>query len=461
MALKRTFSKYLQGLIFLGDILVLNGLFFLLYFTEHFIIDIYENSWSLFLLVLNSSWLVIIFYTNPFVVDKVYNPIKIVGDISYTIFQHFLVTSTAIYLLDFSLVHKWGPALVYVVLLVFMIVWRLAFYYLLNRYHAKGYNLKNIVIVGYGQIGKQLEDFFLQHPEHGFRVKGVFDDRNQVHPLLVGKVDELENYLQSAPIEEIYCCLPYIKYGEIKKIIDLCEEKMIKVKVLMDYRAFSFKGLELERYDFIPVLNVSSVPLDSRKNQILKRIFDITFSCFVIVFLFSWLFPLIALIIKLDSRGPVFFFQSRNGRGNVDFRCLKFRTMRVNPESDTQQATKDDPRVTRIGALLRKTSIDELPQIFNVLEGSMSVVGPRPHPIILNEKYGLLISRYMTRHYVKPGITGLAQISGYRGETKEVSEMKNRVKLDRFYIQNWTFWFDIKIIFLTIISLLRGSEKAY
>lgn len=461
MPIRRTISKYLQGVIFVGDILVLNGLFFLLYFTEHFIIDIYENSWWLFLLVLNGSWLTIIFYTNPFVVDKVYNPLKIVSDISYTIFQHFLVTSTAIYLLDFSLVHKWGPALVYIALLVFMIVWRLVFYFLLNKYRAKGYNLKEIVIVGYGQIGKQLEDFFVQHPEYGFRVKGIFDDRNQIHPLFIGKIDEFENYTLSASIDEIYCCLPYIKYGEIKKIIDLCEEKMIKVKVLMDYRAFSFKGLELERYDFIPVLNVSSVPLDSRKNQILKRVFDIAFSCFAIIFLFSWMFPIIALLIKLDSKGPVFFLQKRSGRGNLDFKCLKFRTMRGNAESDTKQATKGDPRVTKIGIFLRKTSIDELPQIFNVLEGSMSIVGPRPHPINLNKKYGVIISRYMTRHYVKPGITGLAQISGYRGETREVSEMKNRVKLDRFYIQNWTFWFDIKIILLTVVTLLRGSEKAY
>ena len=193
----------------------------------------------------------------------------------------------------------------------------------------------------------------------------------------------------------------------------------------------------------------------------MKRIFDITFSMLVITFILSWLMPLIGLIIKLDSKGPVFFRQLRTGKDNHNFWCWKFRTMHMNGDADSKQATKGDPRITRIGSILRKTSLDELPQFFNVLSGDMSVVGPRPHPIMLNEKFSPIIEKFKNRHYVKPGITGLAQAKGFRGETATIHTMKNRVKLDRFYIENWSILLDVKIIMLTMFSLMKGDENAY
>ena len=177
--------------------------------------------------------------------------------------------------------------------------------------------------------------------------------------------------------------------------------------------------------------------------------------------IFSWLYPIIFILIKINSKGPVFFVQRRNGLKNRPFGCIKFRTMSFDRNAKFIQATKNDARITGVGKFLRKSSIDELPQFINVFLGNMSLIGPRPHPIKLNEEFSLLISNIMSRHYVKPGITGLAQCMGYRGETQTLADMENRVRLDRHYIENWSFWLDIKIIFLTVVSLMRGSDKAY
>ncbi|MEQ9413444.1 MAG: sugar transferase, partial [Cyclobacteriaceae bacterium] len=170
---------------------------------------------------------------------------------------------------------------------------------------------------------------------------------------------------------------------------------------------------------------------------------------------------IVAILIKIDSKGPVLFLQKRGGMSNMPFNCLKFRTMTYQKDAEFRQATTNDPRITKIGKFLRKSSIDEFPQFINVLLGDMSLIGPRPHPIKLNEEFAEKIKIMMSRHYVKPGITGLAQCMGYRGETRDLADMENRVRLDRHYIENWTFWLDIKIIFLTVVSLIRGSDKAY
>jgi putative colanic acid biosysnthesis UDP-glucose lipid carrier transferase len=460
--MKHRFSKYLPVLTFLGDLLVLNGLFTLLNFKGHLIVQTYDRSWWFFLLVLNISWLLITLLSNPYRVHRVYPLSKIIGSTCYAVLQHFLITLTMIYLLDFALIHKWGPLIVHAIFLVIVLTWRLALYSFLSFYRSKGYNFRNVAIIGFGAIAKHIEVFFKLHPEYGYNFIGYFDDKATNRQILGNIKDAKEAIVGNKhEIDEVYCCLPYVRYGQIKKIIDLCEDRPIKVKLITDFRAFSFKTLELERYDHIPVLNVSSIPLDDRKNQVAKRMFDTVFSLFLIVFVFTWLFPIVALLIKLDSKGPIFFKQKRTGKDNSDFLCLKFRTMYVNEDADSKQATKKDCRITPLGAFLRKTSIDELPQFLNVLQGSMSVVGPRPHMLKHTEEYSRLIQKFMARHHVKPGITGLAQSKGYRGETRNLIEMKNRVTLDRFYVQNWSFFLDVKIIIATIVSLVKGDQQAY
>lgn len=339
-------------------------------------------------------------------------------------------------------------------------IWRFLFFYALRLYRKKGFNYRNIVVVGYGELSHELERYFRAHPEYGYKLLGFFDKKASGKNIL-GEVNSLFKYCKEHTIDEIYCCLPYVRYSQIKEIIDFSDNNFIKVKLIADFRGFSLKGVELERYDYIPVLNVTSMPLDDRKSLLVKRFFDVIFSSLVIIFVFSWLFPLVALAIKLDSKGPIFFKQKRTGRGNETFWCLKFRTMHVNGKSEIKQATKGDSRITKIGQFLRKTSIDELPQFFNVFNGTMSVVGPRPHMLRHTEEYSKIVEKFMVRHFVKPGITGLAQAKGYRGETKTVESIKNRVKLDRFYIENWSIYLDLKIILLTILTLIKGDENAY
>ncbi|HTF29451.1 MAG TPA: hypothetical protein VK625_11450, partial [Flavitalea sp.] len=296
--MKHRFSRYLKFLTFVGDICILNGLFLLLYFKGHFIVQ-HDESWFYFLAIINLCWVAIVLYANSYKANRVYSLAKLVSTIFYSVAQHFLMLCTAIYFFDYQLVHKWGPWAVCTAFLVAIILWRLLFYYSLSLYRSKGYNFRNVVVVGFGAIAKELEVFFSLHPEYGYHFIGYFDD-NFAGKKKLGDINSVDQYLknESVIIDEVYCCLPYVKYGQIKKVIDMCEDRLIKVKVIGDFRALSFKGLELERYDHIPVLNVSSIPLDDRKNQITKRGFDILFSSLIILFVFSWLFPIIAFLIR-------------------------------------------------------------------------------------------------------------------------------------------------------------------
>jgi putative colanic acid biosynthesis UDP-glucose lipid carrier transferase len=208
-------------------------------------------------------------------------------------------------------------------------------------------------------------------------------------------------------------------------------------------------------------LTLQNTPLQHPFNRLIKRSFDILFSFVVLLFLFSWIALLIGCIIKLTSPGPVFFSQKRTGKDGKEFWCLKFRSMKPNGEADTKQAVKDDPRITPIGSFLRKTNLDELPQFINVLKGDMSVVGPRPHMLKHTEYYSQRIEGYMLRHSVKPGITGFAQVAGYRGETKEMKEMEGRVRRDVLYIQHWSFLLDLKIIYRTMLQWVKKDGETY
>jgi undecaprenyl-phosphate galactose phosphotransferase/putative colanic acid biosynthesis UDP-glucose lipid carrier transferase len=239
---------------------------------------------------------------------------------------------------------------------------------------------------------------------------------------------------------------------------------MVRIRYIPDFQQYTKTNrVQVSFYGNgnIPVLMLRKEPLEIPLNRIVKQIFDFCFSLLVIVFLFSWLFPILILFIKLDSRGPVFFVQNRSGRDNESFPCYKFRTMYVNDKAHVAQATKNDPRITKVGAFLRKTSLDELPQFFNVFLGNMSVVGPRPHMLSHTEQYSELIDNFLVRHYAKPGITGWAQVNGYRGETKELADMEGRVEHDIWYIENWSFLLDIKIIWKTFSGVLVGDKQAF
>ena len=211
----------------------------------------------------------------------------------------------------------------------------------------------------------------------------------------------------------------------------------------------------------IPILSLRKEPLEDTGNRIKKRAFDIFFSSFVILFVLSWLIPLIAILIKIDSRGPVFFIQSRSGKNNNPFRCIKFRSLQVNDEADSKQVSRDDQRITRLGRFMRKTNIDELPQFFNIFHGDMSLVGPRPHMLKHTEHFADLYKEYMIRHFVKPGLTGWAQVNGFRGEIKDTEFLKKRIEYDIWYMENWSLYFDVRIILLTILVSIKGDKNAF
>lgn len=349
----------------------------------------------------------------------------------------------------------------YLILALLVLFWRVAVTFIIRFLRRRGYNSKKVIIVGYGKTGKELKDFFYHHPEYAYRFEGFFDDYAIGEPLVIGKIKDVEKYVLENEVNEIYCCAFSLKKEQIVSLVEFSDNNLVRFKFLPEPGSFTYQKLKIDFYDMLPILVTRSIPLDDVINKILKRAFDIVFSLLVFIFILSWLLPILAVIIKIDSRGPVFFGQERSGINNKTFLCWKLRSMYVNNEANSQLAKRGDSRITPVGAFLRKTSLDELPQFINVLLGQMSVVGPRPHMLKVNAEYALVAEKYMVRHFIKPGVTGLSQVRGYRGDTTEDYQVRGRVKLDIFYLENWSFLLDLKIIFYTVYNVVRGDKAAF
>jgi len=322
---------------------------------------------------------------------------------------------------------------------------------------------KKVVILGCGPAAKELCEYFSDH-NSGFIVEGFFCD--EACPSIgnfkfLGTLDESVRYCASNDVSEIFSTLPSGQIATVKDLMEQADSNMVRFRFVPELSELMNKDMLIEFYGALPIVSKLKEPLEIKVNQIVKDAFDYTFSLLTVVFLFSWLFPLIAIAIKIDSRGPIFFRQLRTGKDNKPFFCLKFRSMYINELSDTKQAVRGDSRITAVGAFMRKTNLDELPQFLNVLMGDMSIVGPRPHMLKHTEEYSKVINDYMVRQFAAPGITGWAQINGLRGETKETESMVKRVKADIWYLENWSFLLDLKIVFLTVIQSFAKNEKAY
>lgn len=338
----------------------------------------------------------------------------------------------------------------------FMSMYRYIIKISLKMFRRHGYNKQFILILGAGSLGRRFHQTVLQHPELGFEVIGFLDDFRCEHdkeyahykPIL-GNIDDLETALEKHLIDEVIIALPleaHTKYGEI---IATCEKVGVRTLIIPDFFDYLPARPYFDNFAEIPLINVRDIPLDELRNRMFKRLFDIAFSLIAIIVTMP-LMIFIAIGIKLTSAGPVIFKQERVGMNRRTFMMYKFRTMNDLPKqvSDTQWTTADDPRKTKFGSFLRKTSLDELPQFFNVLKGDMSVVGPRPERPYFVEQFKEEIPKYMVKHHVRPGITGWAQANGLRGDTS----IEDRILHDIFYIENWTLLFDIKIILKTIIN---------
>ncbi|MCW5912282.1 MAG: exopolysaccharide biosynthesis polyprenyl glycosylphosphotransferase [Cyclobacteriaceae bacterium] len=446
-------STILRLIFFLGDLLLLNLAIAVSFLVQTEPTDL-SNKVYLFIFS-NLAWLYLTLVSSPYNLDKAWTVSKVAKTQLAFLFIHLLVVVSLIFFLR-KTYSVYQTGLIYLVFIPGFFLWRIITYYLRKIFTAE-LTIKNYVLIGKNETSAEVRKYYLSNADLGYRFVGYIDFDGDGEKL----VQQIRDVTKNIDVHEVFCCSNELTDKALKPLIDLGLDSLIKVRVVFNTAASTTQTIQLDRYDQEIKQNRSVINLDEASNQIIKRIFDLVFSTVFILTVMSWLLPIIAIIIKFDSRGAVFFVQPRSGKFNKPFNCFKFRSMRSSIDANSKQATKNDPRITKLGAFLRKTSIDELPQFFNVFIGNMSVIGPRPHMLSHTEEYSKLIEKFMGRHYVKPGITGLAQCLGYRGETQTLADMENRVRLDRYYIENWTFWLDIKIIFLTIISLIRGSDKAY
>jgi putative colanic acid biosynthesis UDP-glucose lipid carrier transferase len=442
----------LVKIIFLiGDLLFLN----LCIYLSISITDSYFDSSAVYLLVFsNLTWFFLVLVSNPYNINKGWSVSKIFKSQVVFIFIHLMVIVALIYFLK-QHYSVFQIVLIYLLFVPLFFSWKIVSYYFRKVFTAE-VPFKNYIIIGKNETGTEIRKYYMQNPELRYRFVTYFED-----DLSESGLEQIRNFCVKSEIHEIICCVQNVNNASFKQLVGFGLDTLVKVRLVVDFKGPDQQSIPLDRFDNQKILDIVPIPLDQSQNQLIKRVFDVILSTIFLLLIMSWLLPIIAFIVKLDSKGPVFFIQLRSGQDNKPFKCLKFRSMKVNVEADAKQATKNDPRITKLGAFLRKSSIDEFPQFFNVFVGSMSVIGPRPHMLKHTEEYSKLIDTFMGRHYVKPGITGLAQCMGYRGETQTLADMENRVRLDRYYIENWTFWLDIKIIFLTVVSLIRGSDKAF
>lgn len=356
--------------------------------------------------------------------------------------------------------------LVYIVItFVVICVWRLMFRALVKEYRRHGGNMKRTVLVGSTSNNRELFHELTDDPSTGYSVLGYFDEEpNPKFPecTYLGKPDEVMRWLSMHPqVHYLFCCLPS-RYSEtIVPIINFCENNLVHFYSVPNLRNYLHNRVYFNMMGNVPYLSLRQDPLSLPENRLLKRAFDVVFSLLFLCTLFIPILIIVTIVTKITMPGPVFFRQKRNGLNDREFYCYKFRSMKVNAQADTLQATKDDPRKTRWGNIMRKTNIDELPQFINVLLGDMSIVGPRPHMLKHTEEYSRLIDKYMVRHFVKPGITGWSQVTGYRGETKELKDMEGRIIGDIWYIEHWSFWLDLYIIYKTVANAVHGEKNAY
>jgi putative colanic acid biosynthesis UDP-glucose lipid carrier transferase len=382
----------------------------------------------------------------------------------------FIVSLSSV-LFFLNLNHKFPSkfVLVFANILTFLAI--LSKYAIRKKIHAylnKGIFYDHVLLVGSTKAAEEFIDAVKKYYYYGYKCIGYIDDQNQLKKecAYLGNLNDLHSILRTTEIDEVFIALPTGENEKIQNCIAICDGLNVKVRILPNLSEFTSSSVYINNIGLLPVVNVGDLPLDKKENRLLKRSFDIIFSLLFFILLGSFIFPLLAIIIKLSSKGPIFFKQERWGLNNKRITCYKFRSMYkessdIDEEGNFQQAFKDDPRITLIGKILRKTNMDELPQFWNVLIGNMSVVGPRPHPTQLNIQSMELVDNYMLRHMVIPGITGLAQVNGCRGETRTTEDMQKRVNFDLYYIQRWNFWLDLQIIIQTIINIFRGDQNAY
>jgi putative colanic acid biosynthesis UDP-glucose lipid carrier transferase len=405
-------------------------------------------------------WLSIAYYTKFY---KVYRYTQVSILVSLVLSQFFIFSLA---FLSYFTVFREGEiinnqVLLFSLIIGFITFFKFSIFFLLQKYRSEGNSYRNIVYFGDHSSSKKLEVLFHSKNKWGYRYFGFFSNNSVDSKNYLGHSKKGFKYIEQNEIDEIYCDPSEVNFVQLIKLTKYAEEKKLQLRLLPRNKAIYSKDFILEYFGTTPILKPKPLPFEKIETHFLKRILDIIISTFVCLFILSWLLPILWLVISIDSKGPLFFKQKREGINGSQFLCYKLRSMKINNDAEKVSASMYDARITKVGAFLRKTSLDEFPQFFNVFLGDMSIVGPRPHMNAHTRKYTNEVENYSLRHSVKPGITGLAQISGYRGEVVKDSDIKNRVRLDIFYIENWSFFLDIKIIAKTFFNVFIKEEKAY
>jgi putative colanic acid biosynthesis UDP-glucose lipid carrier transferase len=463
--MNKQFKRYLQGSLIFLDLLILVVIFWILrrFFNDRIPIE-YNYSYFYFWIYSIIVWILVSFFTGNYTEKVILH------------FESFTQRTVQVYILSMVLLliylfflREINISRLFIGLYVLMFgigltINRFLYVGIRNYIKNKETLFNKVVILGYNETALKLSSYFEQESINT-QLLGFIDDEKNIRELTHYPIlSDVKNVIQVAKdmdVQEIYSTITPEQNSFIYDLMAQAEKECIRFKVVPNLAYFFSRPVVVDYLRDLPILSLRSEPLEDVGNQFKKRFLDLTVSLLVTVFVLSWMIPIIGLLIFIESRGPIFFKQTRTGKNNQPFACLKFRSMRPNREADLLQATKHDQRITRIGRFLRKTSLDEFPQFINVLRGEMSLVGPRPHMVKHTDDYSKVVEQYMIRHFIKPGITGWAQVNGFRGEITEPKQIKLRVQNDLWYLENWNIWLDIRIMFMTVYTIIRGDKNAY
>ena len=458
-------SYLIKGLVICVDALLMLGFTMVVYYFMTGLIPFTAYlHYKMYMLLSLLAFIFSDFIFPPLLQMRKVKPEKIVVNLIYFIIVYMMLLIAMLSFVDVNMLSLKFVLVTSSIIWLLLVVWRLSCRVLVKKIRTLGRNSRTIIFVGASQNMVDLYREILNDPSTGYKVLGYIDNSKNDNlgslPYL-GDMSVLYDYLTEnhTNIDMLFYASTSSDVDNARKLINFCDKHIIRFYQVPNLYSYFRRELKLELMGDIPVLYVREEPLLNPFNRFIKRSFDIVAACLFLFTIFPFVYIIVGTIIKITSPGPIFFKQKRNGLDGKEFFCYKFRSMKVNNDADKVQATKNDPRKYPFGNFMRRTNIDELPQFINVLNGTMSIVGPRPHMVKHTEEYGALIDKYMVRHLAKPGITGWAQVKGCRGETKELYQMEERIEKDIWYVENWSFLLDLRIIFMTAFNMFFTKEE--
>lgn len=463
--MSRQFERYLQITLVLLDLVALNLLYLFcqIIFNEKMgfrLINAYVLYWAISIV----SWLLLSFFFRTYAEKRIMS------------FEAFTKRTAQVYLLWIIFImfylffsRELSISRLFIVSTIIsfgfgLLISRFIYLGIYKYFRNSDLIVKRVIILGYNDTSKKLAKYF---EEDGINTQlmGYIEDEKNINELshypVLSDISDTLKVAKELNIQEIFSTISPEQNNDIYSLMHQSEKECIRFKIVPNFSLFITREVHIEYFGDIPILSLRSEPLDDVSNRIKKRGLDVMVSSLAIIFILSWMVPIVGFLVFLESGWPIFFKQLRTGKNKKNFYCWKFRSMKTNADANLKQATQDDARITRIGKFIRKTSLDEFPQFFNVLRGEMSLVGPRPHMVKHTSDYSKVVDEYMIRQFIKPGITGWAQINGFRGEITNPDQIKMRVNKDLWYLENWTLWLDIQILFLTVYHVFRGDKNAY